>query len=128
MAWPRVGGGSSALALARSLGRKDLVLPSILVGSLGTASGTFLGMANAIRAKHPGAPLPKAELPKWLVWAVGPMMNKALTRRFINRNIGHRWQADNSKVQKALGLTFSSSDDAVLEMYEQMKAAGALKT
>lgn len=39
-----VGGGSSALALARSLGRKDLVLPSILVGSLGTASGTFVGM------------------------------------------------------------------------------------
>ncbi|QDU66840.1 DUF819 domain-containing protein [Engelhardtia mirabilis] len=39
-----VGGGSSALALARSLGRSDLVLPAILVGSLGTATGTFLGM------------------------------------------------------------------------------------
>lgn len=39
-----VGGGSSALALARSLGRKDLVLPAILIGSLGTAAGTFLGM------------------------------------------------------------------------------------
>ncbi|MHC4262669.1 MAG: DUF819 family protein [Planctomycetota bacterium] len=40
-----VGGGSSALALARSLGRSDLVLPSILLGSLGTAVGTFLGIA-----------------------------------------------------------------------------------
>jgi uncharacterized membrane protein len=38
-----VGGGTSALALARSLGREDLVLPSVLVGSLGNAVGTFLG-------------------------------------------------------------------------------------
>jgi len=38
-----VGGGTSALALARSLGREDLVLPSILIGSLGYAVGTFLG-------------------------------------------------------------------------------------
>jgi len=38
-----VGGGTSALALARSLGREDLVLPAILIGSLGYAVGTFLG-------------------------------------------------------------------------------------
>ena len=38
-----VGGGTSALALARSLGRDDLVLPAVLIGSLGTALGTFVG-------------------------------------------------------------------------------------
>ena len=38
-----VGGSTSALALARSLGRDDLVLPAVLVGSLGTALGTFVG-------------------------------------------------------------------------------------
>ncbi len=38
-----VGGGTSALALARSLGRGDLVLPAVLIGSLGNALGTFLG-------------------------------------------------------------------------------------
>lgn len=38
-----VGGGTTALALARSLGRSDLVLPAVLIGSLGTALGTFLG-------------------------------------------------------------------------------------
>lgn len=37
-----VGGGTSALALARSLGRADLVLPAVLVGSLGNAVGNFL--------------------------------------------------------------------------------------
>lgn len=38
-----IGGGTSALALARSLGRNDLALPAVLLGSLGTALGTFLG-------------------------------------------------------------------------------------
>jgi uncharacterized membrane protein len=42
-----IGGGTSALALARSLGRGDLVLPGILVGSVGTALGTYLGFLTA---------------------------------------------------------------------------------
>ncbi|MCZ6834201.1 MAG: DUF819 family protein [Planctomycetota bacterium] len=42
-----IGGGTSALAIARSLGRGDLVLPAILVGSLGTALGNFLGWLAA---------------------------------------------------------------------------------
>jgi uncharacterized membrane protein len=42
-----IGGGTTALALARSLGRADLVLPAILVGSVGTALGTFIGFVVA---------------------------------------------------------------------------------
>ncbi|MFK8041083.1 DUF819 domain-containing protein [Congregibacter sp.] len=38
-----IGGGTSALALARSLGRGDLELPAILVGSAGLALGNYLG-------------------------------------------------------------------------------------
>jgi uncharacterized membrane protein len=38
-----IGGGTTALALARSLARDDLVLPGVLVGSVGTAIGTFVG-------------------------------------------------------------------------------------
>lgn len=40
-----VGGGTNALALARSLGRPDLELPAVLVGSLGTALGNYAGLA-----------------------------------------------------------------------------------
>lgn len=42
-----IGGSSSALALARSLGRPDLQLPAILVGTLGNGLGTYLGFLVA---------------------------------------------------------------------------------
>ena len=42
-----IGGPTSALALARSLGRGDLLLPAVLVGSLGYAIGTYLGFLMA---------------------------------------------------------------------------------
>lgn len=42
-----IGGSPSALALARSLGRDDLVLPGVMAGSLGYAIGTFIGLGVA---------------------------------------------------------------------------------
>jgi len=42
-----IGGATTALGLARTLGRKDLVLPGILVGALGYAVGTYLGFFTA---------------------------------------------------------------------------------
>ncbi len=38
-----IGGGTSAIALAESFERKELILPAILVGTLGNALGTYLG-------------------------------------------------------------------------------------
>lgn len=42
-----IGGATSALALARSLNRSDLQLPAVLVGTLGNAIGTYLGILVA---------------------------------------------------------------------------------
>ena len=42
-----VGGATSALALAKSLNRPDLQLPGVLVGTLGNAIGTYLGIIVA---------------------------------------------------------------------------------
>ena len=38
-----IGGGASAIALAETFDRKELILPAILVGTLGNALGTYLG-------------------------------------------------------------------------------------
>ena len=35
--------GTTAIALAESFNRKELILPAILVGTLGNALGTYLG-------------------------------------------------------------------------------------
>ncbi|GAB4250528.1 MAG: DUF819 family protein [Ekhidna sp.] len=42
-----IGGPSTALALAKSVGRSDLILPAILAGSLGSGLGTYLGFLVA---------------------------------------------------------------------------------
>jgi len=54
-----IGGGTTAMALARSFGRADLVLPAILIGALGTALGNYLGIGTAellasLNASEPG--------------------------------------------------------------------------
>jgi uncharacterized membrane protein len=49
-----VGGTASALALARSLNREDLVLPGILVGALGNAIGSYFGIFIAEFFKNSG--------------------------------------------------------------------------
>jgi uncharacterized membrane protein len=38
-----IGGGTTAIALAETFGRKELIVPAILVGTLGNALGTYLG-------------------------------------------------------------------------------------
>jgi uncharacterized membrane protein len=38
-----VGGNTTALASAESLNRPDLLIPGVLVGSLGNAVGTYAG-------------------------------------------------------------------------------------
>ena len=42
-----IGGGTTAMALAKNFGRNDLILPAILIGSLGNALGTYLGFLVA---------------------------------------------------------------------------------
>lgn len=40
-----IGGSSTAFVLAEAEGRQDLVLPAILIGAIGTATGTYAGFA-----------------------------------------------------------------------------------
>lgn len=87
--------------------------------------GTLMEMADAIRAKYPNAPLPSRNIPKWLIWFIGPIMSKGTTRKFIARGVNHAWRGDNSKSRNALGLTYRDTTPGIVEMHEQIEAARA---
>ncbi len=89
---------------------------------------SFLELAMMLREKFGDEwPLPRRQVPKWLIWLVGPMINKAFTRRMIARNMGLAWQADNSKSKTELGLEYRPLDIAVQEMFQQLIDTGQLR-
>ena len=72
-------------------------------------------------------PLPKKELPKWLIWLVGPFLDKTMTRKIISRNMGHSWRANNSKSKEKLGIEYRSIEASINEMFQQLIDEGHLK-
>lgn len=95
-----------------------------------TSAGTmsFVQLGRALSAKMgPDWPFPKSELPKWLVWLMGPLASKTVTRTFVERNMGHPWQAVNTKARDELGVTFHDVVDAAAEMVRQMADSGQIR-
>ncbi len=69
-------------------------------------------------------PIPRRILPKFLVWLVGPMVNRALTRRVASRNIGYPWLADNSKGIRELGMSYRPLRETLVDFFEQLVESG----
>ena len=90
---------------------------------------SFLEMAQIIR-EHFGDSwqTPKRELPKFLVWLVGPLLDKSITRRIVSRSFNHPWRADNSKSMEALGIEYRPLEDAIVQMFQMMIDTRAVKT
>jgi len=72
-------------------------------------------------------PLPTRTMPKWLVWLVGPMVNKAMTRKAISLNVGLPWKGDNSKSVTELGMSYRPLDETVVDFFQQMVDSGTFK-
>ncbi|MCF4099673.1 NAD-dependent epimerase/dehydratase family protein [Maritalea mediterranea] len=87
----------------------------------------FLYICQVLRDKFgEHYPFAKGYLPKWLVWLIGPMANKALTREMVAKNVDHPWAADNSKSKEALGLTYRPLEPALEDMFQQLLNNGAV--
>lgn len=65
-------------------------------------------------------------MPKWLVWLVGPIVNDALTRRYVSRNVGYPFKADNRKSRELLGMEYRGLEESLTDFFEQMIASGQL--
>lgn len=85
---------------------------------------TFLQMAAEIRAERPDLPTPTRAMPKWLIKLIGPMTNRAMTRKMLERNISHPWRFDNSKAKSALGMDFKPITPTLIAMTDQILARG----
>lgn len=82
---------------------------------------SFLDMAQTLLPRYGDKySIPKKELPKWLLWLIGPIVNKALTRKFISRNVGYPWIGDNSKSKTALGVTYRPLKETMNDTFQQL--------
>ena len=79
-----------------------------------------------LKKKYGGKyPLPPGfAAPKPVVWLFGPLIDPAMDRRTISRNVNLPFRADNSKGKRELGVTYRPGEESVLEMFEQMIDAG----
>lgn len=77
-------------------------------------------LAQALRQKFAAYPVPRRILPKWLLWLVAPLADKNTTRKFIARNVGYTWLADNSKSRRELKMLYRPLQATLQEMFQQM--------
>lgn len=72
-------------------------------------------------------PLPKKIAPKWLLMVFGPMMNKALTRKFLRNNINHPFKANNTKSRENLGVSYRPLNETMVDTFQGLIDAGTFK-
>lgn len=72
-------------------------------------------------------PIPRRILPKWLVWLIGPLANKSVTRRVVARNIGLPWRADNSRSRNELGMRYRPLAESMNDFFQQLVETGQLR-
>ncbi len=72
-------------------------------------------------------PIPRKALPKWLVWTVAPLVNKAFSRKVIARNINKPWKGDNSKSINELNMKYRPLKESMEDFFQQMIDSGQLK-
>lgn len=88
---------------------------------------SFPELVDLLRARYGGAfPLPRRTLPGWLVWLAGPMVNKAMTRRFVARNVGRPFRADNTRSRQELGIRYRALSESINALFEQLVKAGRI--
>jgi nucleoside-diphosphate-sugar epimerase len=69
-------------------------------------------------------PIPRRTLPKWLVWLVGPIADKSVTRKMIALNVDRPWKADNSRSRNELGIRYRPLAESMNDFFQQFIDAG----
>lgn len=86
---------------------------------------SLLQLAGALRPKFPQYPLPRKEVPTFLVWLIAPLAR--LERGFVAKNVGLPLRFDNRRSREKLGLSYRPIDQTVVEHFQQMIDDGLLR-
>ena len=107
---------------------RDLADTHMKAGFTSSASGryivrghntSFLKMAEILHQEYGQKfPIPNKKLPKWLLYLVGPLINKAITWKFIKNNVNHSWKASNRKVTEELGVKFRPLKETLVDSFQ----------
>lgn len=82
---------------------------------------SFPQLAQALLPKYGNKyPIPRRVLPKFLVWLVGPVLDKSMTRKMVSLNVGLPWRADNSKSQRELGISYRPLEVSMQDFFQQL--------
>lgn len=87
---------------------------------------SLLDMARMLRARFGDRyPFPRKTVPKFLVWAIGPLMGP-VTRKFVSRNVGYPIRFDNRRSLE-LGVRYHRIQQTLEEHFQQIVNDGLLK-
>jgi nucleoside-diphosphate-sugar epimerase len=79
----------------------------------------FLEMGKSLQPKYGDSyPIPKKPIPKWLLMLIGPMVNKALSRKTVKNNVDVPFKADNSKIKRELGINFRPMQESMEDAFQ----------
>ncbi|MFF4355573.1 NAD-dependent epimerase/dehydratase family protein [Streptomyces sp. NPDC001604] len=82
---------------------------------------SFHDMARIIRTRYPmDLRLPRTRLPHWPVRVLGPAFG--LTQDYIRGHLGIRFEVDNSRSVRELGISYRPIEGTVLDHYEAWRA------
>jgi nucleoside-diphosphate-sugar epimerase len=114
---------------------RDVARAHLLAASLPNAEGrhiisneaaSFPELAKRLRALYGDRfPIPRGVVPKWLMYALGPLMG--FSWRYVSRNVGIELRIDNSKSKAALGLTYRSLEETLKDCVDQLERSGLIQ-
>ncbi len=109
---------------------RDVAQAHMAAGFMFTAEGRYITsgyntnfpeLAEILQYQFEDAyPIPKSTLPKPLVWLMGPLLDRSISRKMIARNVDVPLLVDNSKGIRELGLTYRPLATSLTEMFQQM--------
>ena len=88
---------------------------------------SILELALMLKDKYGSKyPFPKKNLPKWMVWLLGPILS-GITRQYVRDNVGYPWKADHTKSKEKLGMSYRPINKTMPAFFQQLIDNGAFK-